>query len=300
MENLIFSLNATVPVFFMMVLGMILKKVGWIHESFASQLNRFVFLVPLPVLLFQDIATVDFHKAWNFPFVAFCFVATLLTQKSIRAEFVQVTYRSSAALLGVALIQNIYGHSTMGPLMIIGSVPLYNIFAVIILSFGQSQKLDLQLLKKTCLGILTNPIIIGIVVGVIWSLCHLSMPVILSKSVSYIANTATPLGLIAMGASFELKKAISQMKPACIATFFKLIGFCAIFLPMAILFGFRNEELVAILVMLGSASTVTCFVMAKNMGYTGVLSSNAVMLTTLLSGFTLTFWIWVLKILSLI
>ena len=103
-----------------------------------------------------------------------------------------------------------------------------------------------------------------------------------------------------MGASFELKKAISQMKPACIATFFKLIGFCAIFLPMAILFGFRNEELVAILVMLGSASTVTCFVMAKNMGYTGVLSSNAVMLTTLLSGFTLTFWIWVLKILSLI
>ena len=73
MENLIFSLNATVPVFFMMVLGMILKKVGWIHESFASQLNRFVFLVPLPVLLFQDIATVDFHKAWNFPFVAFCF-----------------------------------------------------------------------------------------------------------------------------------------------------------------------------------------------------------------------------------
>ena len=207
MENLIFSLNATVPVFFMMVLGMVLKKIGWIHESFASQLNRFVFLVPLPVLLFQDIATVDFHKAWNFPFVAFCFVATLLsitiaafisctlTQKSIRAEFVQVTYRSSAALLGVALIQNIYGHSTMGPLMIIGSVPLYNIFAVIILSFGQSQNLDLQLLKKTCLGILTNPIIIGIVVGVIWSLCQLSMPVILSKSVSYIANTATPLGL---------------------------------------------------------------------------------------------------------
>ena len=103
MENLIFSLNATVPVFLMMVLGMVLKKIGWIHESFASQLNRFVFLVPLPVLLFQDIATVDFHKAWNFPFVAFCFVATLLsitiaafisctlTQKTIRAEFVQVT-----------------------------------------------------------------------------------------------------------------------------------------------------------------------------------------------------------------
>ncbi|UTY37796.1 AEC family transporter [Allocoprobacillus halotolerans] len=314
MENLLFSLNATVPVFFMMVLGMILKKIGWISESFASQLNRFVFLIPLPVLLFQDIATVDFVEVWDFSFVVFCFVVTLLSitiatliscffkEKSIKGEFIQATYRSSAALLGVALIQNIYGQSSMGPLMIIGSVPLYNIFAVIILSFyqPQSQKIDKDLIKKTCKGVLTNPIIIGIVAGLIWSLCHLPMPAILSKSVSYVANTATPLGLMAMGASFEFKKAVDQMKPAVGASFFKLFGFCALFLPLAIVCGFHNEQLIAILVMLGSATTVTCYVMAKNMGHVGVLSSNVVMMTTLLSGFSLTFWIWVLKTLSFI
>lgn len=314
MENLLFSLNATVPVFLMMILGMFLKKIGWISDSFASQLNRFVFLFPLPVLLFQDIATVDFVEVWDLSFVVFCFIVTLcsiaiatmmsmfLKEKHIKGEFIQGTYRSSAALLGVALIQNIYGQSSMGPLMIIGSVPLYNVFAVIILSFYQPQPqgLDKNLIKKTCIGILKNPIIIGIFVGVIWSLCRIPMPNILSKSVSYIANTATPLGLIAMGASFEFKKALGKLKPACAAAFFKLFGFCAIFLPIAIICGFQNEELIAILVMLGSASTVTCYVMAKNMGHEGILSCNVVMLTTLLSGFSLTFWIWVLKTLSFI
>jgi hypothetical protein len=59
--------------------------------------------------------------------------------------------------------------------------------------------------------------------------------------------------------------------------------------------GFRNEELVAILVMLGSATTVSSYVMARNMGHEGVLSSTTVMLTTLLSAFTLTFWLWLLR-----
>ena len=74
----------------------------------------------------------------------------------------------------------------------------------------------------------------------------------------------------------------------------------AIFLPLAAYLGFRREELIAILVMLGSATTVSSFVMAKNMGHEGVLSSSVVMLTTLFSAFTLTGWLYLLKSLSLI
>lgn len=314
MESLVFSLNATVPVFLLMVLGIVLKKIGWMSDTFASQMNKFVFLVPLPVLLFQDLATVDFAKAWNFKFVSFCFLATvlsilivvlissLLKERSLRGEFIQSSYRSSAALLGVALIQNIYGHSVMGPLMIIGSVPLYNIMAVTVLSYYQpnrdSQKQNM--LKTTLKGIIRNPIIIGIVVGLVWSILKLPMPPILSKTVSNISAMATPMGLIAMGASFDIKKALGKMKPAFLATFIKLFGFCMIFLPIAIMMGFQNEELVAILIMLGSATTVTCFVMAKNMGHEGILSSNVVMLTTLLSGFSITFWLYLLRVLQLI
>ena len=90
------------------------------------------------------------------------------------------------------------------------------------------------------------------------------------------------------------------MKPAAVATFMKLIGLAAIFLPIAITLGFRREELVAILVMLGSATTVSCFVMAKNMGHEGVLSSSVVMLTTLFSAFTLTGWLYILKSMNFI
>ncbi|WP_270640463.1 AEC family transporter [Longibaculum muris] len=314
MDNLIFSLNATLPVFLMMVLGIVLKKIGWVSESFASQMNKFVFLVPLPLLLFQDLATVDFEKAWNFKFVAFCFVVTVLSitlvivissflkERSLRGEFIQASYRSSAALLGVALIQNIYGHSVMGPLMIIGSVPLYNVMAVTVLSIYQPYRneMDKGLLKTTLKGIITNPIIIGIVVGILWSILKLPMPFILSKTVSNISAMASPLGLIAMGASFDIKKAFGKLKPALVATFIKLFGFCMIFLPIAIAFGFVGEQLVAILIMLGSATTVTCFVMAKNMGHAGILSSNVVMLTTLLSGFSITLWLYILRTLQFI
>lgn len=314
MENLIFSLNATIPIFLMMLLGMLFRKLGWMDEVFAAKMNKFVFLVPLPVLLFEQLATVDFSEVWDIKFILFCFVVTAISitistlisllwkDRSVKGEFIQATYRSSAALLGIAFIQNIYGTAGMAPLMIIGSVPLYNIMAVVVLSVFKpgNNSFDKALVKKTLKGIVTNPIIIGIVAGFVWSALKLPMPSILHKTVSSIGATATPMGLMSMGATFEMKKATSKMKPTLVAVFMKLVGFCAIFLPMAALLGFRNEELIAILVMLGSATTVSCFVMARNMGHEGTLSSGVIMMTTLLSAFTLTMWLDVLRSFGLV
>ena len=314
MENLIFSLNATIPIFLMMLLGMLFRKLGWMDEVFAAKMNKFVFLVPLPVLLFEQLATVDFSEVWDIKFILFCFVVTAISitistlisllwkDRSIKGEFIQATYRSSAALLGIAFIQNIYGTAGMAPLMIIGSVPLYNIMAVVVLSVFKpgNNSFDKALVKKTLKGIVTNPIIIGIVAGFVWSALKLPMPSILHKTVSSIGATAPPMGLMSMGATFEMKKATSKMKPTLVAVFMKLVGFCAIFLPMAALLGFRNEEMIAILVMLGSATTVSCFVMARNMGHEGTLSSGVIMMTTLLSAFTLTMWLDVLRAFGLV
>ena len=302
MENLIFSLNATVPVFLMMILGLVFKKIGWIDDVFASKMNKFVFMIPLPVLVFEDLATVDFSKVWDIKFVLFCFIVTLISitisfliscllgDKSIRGEFIQAAYRSSAALLGIAFIQNIYGNAGMAPLMIIGSVPLYNMMAVIVLSVfkpGQSG-LDRTVVKKTIKGIVTNPILIGIVAGLVWSALKIPMPAIPKKVISSIGNVATPMGLMAMGATFD------------IAAFMKLVGLCAIFLPIAVKLDFRTDKLVAILIMLGSATTVSSFVMAKNMGHEGTLSSSVVMLTTMFSAFTVTGWLYILRYFALI
>lgn len=313
-ENLIFSLNATVPVFLMMVLGYLLHKIGWMDDEFASKMNRFVFRVPLPVLLFGDLAAVDFARVWNMKFVSFCFGVTVISiavsagisflwkDRSIQGEFIQASYRSSAAILGIAFIQNIYGTAGMAPLMIIGSVPLYNVMAVLVLSlFKPGQRgLDRDVMKTTLWGIATNPIILGIAAGLLWSALRLPMPQIMGKMISSVGGVTTPMGLMAMGAAFDLRRAFAKVKPAVTAAFIKLIGFCAVFLPAAVRLGFREEELVAILVMLGSATTVTCFVMAKNMGHEGVLSSSVVMLTTLFSAFTLTGWLYLLRSMGLI
>lgn len=313
-ENLIFSLNATVPIFLMMVLGYVLHEIGWMDDEFASKMNRFVFRVPLPVLLFGDLAAVDFAQVWNMKFVSFCFGVTVISiavsagisflwkDRSIQGEFIQASYRSSAAILGIAFIQNIYGTAGMAPLMIIGSVPLYNVMAVLVLSlFKPGQRgLDRDVMKTTLWGIVTNPIILGIAAGLLWSALRLPMPQIMGKMISSVGGVTTPMGLMAMGAAFDLRRAFAKVKPAVTAAFIKLIGFCAVFLPAAVRLGFREEELVAILVMLGSATTVTCFVMAKNMGHEGVLSSSVVMLTTLFSAFTLTWWLYLLRSMGLI
>ena len=314
MENLIFSLNATVPIFLMMVLGMVFRKIGWMDVEFAEKMNKFVFLVPLPVLLFSDLATVDFEEVWNIRFVIFCFIVTFISiaivsgisflwkDRTIQGEFIQSSYRSSAALLGIAFIQNIYGNAGMAPLMIIGSVPLYNVMAVITLSLFApgGGKLDTAKLIRTLKGIATNPIILGILTGMVWSLLHLPMPTILNTAVDNLGKTATPLGLMAMGGALKFGKAFARPKPLIACTFLKLVGYEAVFLPLAVLLGFSHDMLVAIIIMLGSATTVSCYIMAKNMKYDGDFTSGVVMTTTLLSSFTMTIWLYICKSLGLI
>ncbi len=54
----------------------------------------------------------------------------------------------------------------------------------------------------------------------------------------------------------------------------------ALFLPLAVRFGFTDEKLVALLVMLGSITTPACYVMAKQMGHEGVLTGSVCVTTT--------------------
>ena len=318
MENLMFSLNATVPVFLTMVLGFVLHKWRIIDDSFASKLNQFVFKIALPVLMFDQLATTDFVSVWDTKFVLFCFSVTLLSiglayllsllikNKPARGEFVQAAYRSSAAILGIAYTQNIYGDAGMTPLMIIASVPLYNAMAVVVLALtapvetGTVREDKGVLARRTIKGIVTNPILLGIVAGLTWSLLRLPAPAILAKTVDNVGSLATPLGLIAMGASIDPKKVSGKLRPSVCAAIVKLVGLCSIFLPIAVAFGFREAKLIAIMVMLGSPTTVSSFVMARNMGHEGTLTSNTVVIATVMGAFTLTFWLWLLRSFGLV
>ncbi len=314
MENLIFSLNATMPIFLLMLLGVLFRRIGWLSEDTAGKLNSFVFKALLPALVFSDLATVDFAALWDTKFVLFCFFATagciliawlislLWRDKTIRGEFIQASYRSSAALLGIAFIQNMYGTSGMAPLMIIGSVPLYNIMAVLVLSIfcPTREGLGADAVKATLRGLVSNPILLAIAAGLIWSALKIPMPTILDKTVSSLGAAASPLGLIAMGATFNLRRACGKAWPSVVAAVLKIIGFGLAFIPIAIALGFRENALATIVIMLGSATTISSFVMAKSMGHDGTLTANVVMLTTLFSAFTITGWIWILRMMALL
>lgn len=312
MSNFIFSINATFPVFLLIIIGYILKRYKVTNKEFVSITNRINYILTLPALLFTDISKTDIKAVFDLKYVLFCMIVTtvsffvlwwlskiLIKDKTIVGAFVQASFRGSAAVLGVAFIQNMYGDSGMAPLMIVGTVPLYNIYSVIVLTF-ESNTGTKKSMKSALINICTSPIILAIFAGVIASLIQLKLPFIINKSLNNIASVATPMALIAIGAGFEGKKAIAKLKPTFISSMIKLVILPAIFLPIAIMMGFRDQKLVALMIMLAAPTTASCYIMASSMGNDEVLTSSVVVMTTFLSSITLTLLIFILKNMCLI
>ena len=316
MENFIYSVDATFPIFLVMVIGYILKQIGMLNDNFVTVANRFNFKVTLPFMLFRDISGVDIRAVFDIRYVLFCALVStacfwiiwggvklFLKDQSMRGAFVQASFRSSAAVMGLGFIQNMYGSSAMGPLMIVSAVPLYNIFSVIVLTFegAHSGEVDpKQKVKDACINIAKNPIILGILAGLVVGLLGIDFPVIVDKTVNSVAQMATPLALITIGAGFEGRKALAKIRPTIAASMIKLVVQPLIFLPVAAWMGFRGEQMIAILIMLASPTTPSCYIMAKNMDNDGVLTASVIVMTTLLAAFTLTGWIFILKTVGLI
>ena len=311
MSNFLFSINVTIPIFLVMVLGYFLRQIGMLNENFVDVANKFNFKVTLPFLLFRDLSTVDIVKVFDAKYVLFCALATsacfwvtwavakfCLKDKTCVGAFTQASFRSSAAVMGLAFIQNIYGASAMGSLMIIGAVPLYNVYSVIVLTFEGNYpegERDTGKIKQAGINILKNPIIIAIVLGLIVALLGNPLPTLVNSTVNNVAKMATPLALIGLGAGFEGRKALAKIKPTLGAAFIKLIAQAAVFIPIAAACGFTGEKMVAIVVMLAAPATPSCYIMAKNMHNDGVLTASIVVATTLLASVTLTAWIFILR-----
>ena len=316
MENFIYSINVTMPIFLVMVIGYILKQIGMLNDNFVTVANKFNFKVTLPFMLFKDIAGVDIKAVFDIKYVLFCAIVSticfwvvwgtaklLVRDKTIRGAFVQSSFRGSAAVMGLAFIQNIYGSSAMGPLMIVSAVPLYNIFSVIVLTFeaNDSTGIDKKAkIRQAGINICKNPIILSILAGLIVGLLEIQFPTLVNKTVSNVAQMATPLALIPIGAGFEGRKALAKIAPTMAASMIKLVLQPLVFLPVAAWMGFSGEKMIAILIMLASPTTPSCYIMAKSMNNDEVLTASVIVTTTLMAAFTLTGWIFLLKTLGYI
>lgn len=320
MENFTFALNATIPVFLVIALGYVLQRVHFLNDAFNKTANEFVFRCALPVSLFRSIAGMDFYSEFDLGFCLFCFLGTtvmflgiwaaawlFMKDKGQVGAFAQASARSSAAVLGIALAVNIYGDAGMVPMMIMSVVPFFNVYSVLILSFSPQMDDEGHLLpvarglgavKKACVNVAKNPLILGILAGLPFALLRVKVPAMLDSALSSIGATATPIALLVVGASFSGGEALKRWKGAAVSSLVKLFLLPGIFLPLAAMLGFRNSQMIAILIMTGSPTAVASFVMAKNMHADGVLTANAVLLSTVLSAVSITIWLYLMKTLG--
>ena len=314
-KDFLFSVGAILPVFGVMVLGFLLRRRGFLTQGFCQKGNRLVFNLCLPAMLLRQIASMGGVRASDGGFLLYAFAATLagvlavwlpahffMKNKTQVGAFAQGAFRGNTALLGAALLQSICGSQAYAPLIILAAVPVYNVLSVVVLSLeaGGGGTLDRARVLGALKQVARNPILLGILAGMPFALTGRSIPLPADKVLSMLGGLASPLSLLVIGAGFRWQAALEKRRTTLLAALVKLVLLPAAALPPAAALGFRGEALVALLVMSGTPSAVSSYIMAENMGNDGVLANGIVAVTTLLSAVTLTGWIFLLRTLQLI
>lgn len=314
-NDFMFSVGAILPVFGVMVLGFLLRRRGFLTQGFCQTGNRLVFNLCLPAMLLRQIASMGGVRTADGGFLLYAFAATLagvlavwlpahffMKDKTQVGAFAQGAFRGNTALLGAALLQSICGSQAYAPLIILAAVPVYNVLSVVVLSLeaGGGGTLDRTRVLGALKQVARNPILLGILAGMPFALTGRSIPLPADKVLSMLGGLASPLSLLIIGAGFRWQAALEKRRTTLLAALVKLVLLPAAALPPAAALGFRGEALVALLVMSGTPSAVSSYIMAENMGNDGVLANGIVAVTTLLSAVTLTGWIFLLRTLQLI
>lgn len=314
LENFIFSLSVALPIFLIMVSGFILKRQKIIEDKFVDAANFIIFYIALPLKLYNSVAGSSVADSFDFNFILFASTATiisvilvytaskfLISDSSKVGAFVHGTFRGNFIYVGFSLLENVTG--TVGvkaSLIVAFVVPLYNILAVLILILTNSKNRSNNQLKNAAKSIITNPFIIAIMLGIISSLINFELPLLLQNTANYFDVLATPLALLTIGATFEIDKLFVDIVPSIYATLFKLILIPAAAVLAALYFGFSNSEVFIIYILFGVPSAVASYIITANMNGDENLAASIVMMTTLFSVFSMTMFIFVFKIFSIV
>jgi predicted permease len=313
-ENILFTANTVAPVFLIIALGYISKKIKIINENFVDVTSKFVFSVSLPALVFMQIAGMDLSKAINFPLIAFIYIGTIITFILIwlasipfikdgrdRSVFIQGAFRSNFAIVGFAIISNLFGSSALGKAAIILAfiLPLYNILAVIVLTVPNrnTKQLSFLLILKE---IVLNPLILAVIIGIPFSYFSIKLPSIIVTTGNYLSELALPLALIGIGGSLNIEQIKKASTLAFTSSFIKLILIPSILTSTAYLLNYKGTELGIMFILFASPTAIVSFIMAEAMGANSKLAGNIILISTLGSVFTIAAGILILKSFGLI
>ncbi len=323
LADLLYTVNAVMPIILMVAIGYFMKKGGILNDGAVACINKLVFRLLLPIMLFVNVYKVENIAAVDMTYILFVIVVILLlalvamllvgrltAEPSRRSILVQSAFRSNFALIGIPLATSLFGAegAIIATLLSAVTIPLFNILAVIsfaIYSGESKQRIDIPKILK---GIVTNPLIIGVALGVFAQLIRM---LFLRLGVGFrlsdvgflydgvllkLSATATPIALLALGAEFEFS-AIGSMKREIIAgTAARCLIAPIVGVGLALLIGsYEGAHFAAFISVFGTPLAVSTVPMAQQMDADHTLAGQLVVWTTLLSAVTLFVGIYILR-----
>ena len=303
MESLIVSINAVLPVFLMIALGYLLRRIKLVDDDLVSRVNKLVFRVFLPIMLFNNIYTSDLKSVFNPKLVIFAplsiiviftiatiFVVILRKENKRRGAMIQALFRSNYVILGIPIVKALFGDevSAVPSLLAAFIVPIFNLLAVITLEVFRGSKPDLLKIIKS---IIKNPLIIASLLGFAFNLLEIKFPAVIASTISTVGSVATPLPLVMLGAFFRFESVKNNIKDIAICTIGRLIVSPLIGSVIALMLGFRGVEFASLLIMFSAPPAIASFTMAQQMDSEYQLSGEAVIVSSALSCFTIFLWI---------
>lgn len=296
--------------FIYIVVGAVINKLGMMNKEENTRFNRILFTFFYPVLLFNNIYEADLADLIDIKLICFAlaFIAAevlIITLVVVRIEkddaargaMVQAIYRSNFVLMGVMVVNNIFGEAGLpvAAMMVTVVVPFFNFIAVILLEHFRGGKADIG---TVIIKILKNPLIIGALTGALFSVAGIGLPGIAADVLDGMSAATLPMALIMLGVSFDPSVITAKRKSILICVLGRLIVVPLIGLPLAALAGFRGPAFVTLLIMMASPTAVSSYPMAVAMDSDGEIAGSAVMISTPLSCITLFMWLLIFKTLG--
>ena len=299
-----------------MVLGyLMVNYTSLADRKLIKQTNAIVFKIFLPCMLFYNVYQSDIgaeiHSRiklciWAaggllILFVLLCLIVPkVVKQENQQGVVIQGIFRSNYVIFGVAVVQNMYGVKSTTTAAILSAilVPMYNFLAVVALSiFGEKRETDW---KKIILDIVKNPLIISSVLGIIFSLLGIRLPTAVDTTVQDLAKLSTPIAFMILGGDLDFSKVRGNLKVASVVLTIKLVILPLIMIPMIVMMGYRDADLLSGLLAYQTPVAVSSYIMAQQAGADGQLAGQLVVFSSVLSIFTLFVTILILRTIGLL
>ena len=323
-ENLAISVNAVLPLIICMAAGYLFRRTKLVDEGFCRKCNTFCFKTFLPLMIFMNVYNSDLESAVQpgaFLFAAaavlvifaaaFLIIPRIVRKGSVdsagspvsaasrQAVLIQCIFRSNFVIFGYQVVANVYGagEAAVASVMAAIVVPLYNVLAVITLEYFTNSKNGL---RPVILGIIKNPLIIGAVAALLFKLSGLTLPAPLYTGLSDMAGMATPLALVVLGGTFHFDALRRNAGALAIGTLGKIVVPPLVMVPIAAALGFRDANLLSLVIVFASPAAVNSYTMAAAYGHDPELAGQLVVVTSVLSMVSVFGWIFLLRMLGLI